>query len=64
MKSDMKMDDCCDHASQFAPKVHPDGARYGKKDPVGDHARGAAHPKHHTSGKMRSQMQPDHGPHK
>jgi len=58
------MDDCCDdHHTKFAPKVHPDA----KKD-TGKHlhegARAAGHPAKHSSGKMPSQLQPDHGPHK
>lgn len=65
MKNVMNMDtaDCCDHASQFAPKVHPDAKKNTGTTKM-DHQRAAAHPQHHTAGKMRSQMNPDHGPHK
>lgn len=59
----MKMDDnCMDHASKFAPKVHPDRGTKGGE--LGEGQRAAGHPAHHTKGKMRSQLNPDHGPHK
>lgn len=58
------MDDCCeDHGKKFSPKKHPDHGK-AMAEIVPDHARGAPHPQHHTSGQMRSQMNPDHGPHK
>lgn len=60
MKDDMTCDDHCD---QFKPRVHPEGNRKGGES-VGDHMRGVGHPAHHSKGKMPSQLNPDHGPHK
>lgn len=58
------MDDKCDaHQEAFAPKVHPEINRKGGEH-LPEHKRGAIHPQHHTRGKMRAQMNPDHGPHK
>lgn len=56
------MDDCCDHGSQFAPRVHPDRGHKAKQ--LGEHERAVGHPAKHTGGKMLSQLNPDHGPHK
>jgi len=59
------MDHCDDHHVTFAGKKHKDA----KHDPNGqagwlpDHKRGAGHPAHHTSGKLPSQLNPDHGKH-
>lgn len=59
-----KMDDMCDdHSSAFSPKVHADGTKNDSKH-IPDHKRGVGHPAHHTKGKMPSQLNPDHGPHK
>lgn len=58
------MDDKCDaHHEAFAPKMHPEHMSKGDKHLM-EHQRGAAHPAKHTKGRMPSQLQPDHGPHK
>lgn len=57
------MDHCDDHHKAFAPKMHPDGKHKNNKEMM-EHQRGAAHPAKHTPGKLPSQLQPDHGPHK
>lgn len=54
---------CEDHATTHKPKKHPEFGSKGDKM-VGDHQRGAGHPKNHTAGQMPSQLQPDHGPHR
>lgn len=54
--------DCDDHHSKFKGHKHPDANH--KPSFMADHERGAAHPQHHTKGQLRSQMNPDHGPHK
>lgn len=54
--------DCEDHHSKFAGKAHPDRSHVPSNMP--EHKRGAAHPAHHSKGKMPAQLQPDHGPHK
>lgn len=56
-------DVCDDHHSKFAPKKHPDAGKP-HNNPVGDHQRSIGHPANHTPGKMPSQLNPDHGPHK
>lgn len=62
------MNDTCDaHHSTFAGRPHPD---YNHKEanmgysPLPEHKRGAGHPAKHSSGKMPSQLNPDHGPHR
>lgn len=55
--------DCDQHHEKFAPKMHPEHMSKGDTH-LEDHERSAAHPQHHTKGKMRAQMNPDHGPHK
>lgn len=60
-------DFCCDsHASTFPERKHPDFGhkQKGYGDVLPDHNRGAAHPMHHSRGKLRAQMNPDHGPHR
>lgn len=58
------MDDMCDdHHEMFAPKMHSEGTKNDSKH-LHDHQRGVGHPAKHTKGKMPSQLQPDHGPHK
>ena len=56
-------DECPMHHEAFAPKVHADGTKFDGKH-LHDHKRGVGHPAHHTKGKMPSQLNPDHGPHK
>lgn len=53
---------CEDHCSKFAGKMHPDAKHVPSHVP--DHKRGAAPPAHHTKGKMKAQLNPDHGPHR
>ena len=60
------MNDTCDaHHSTFAGKKHPD---FGHKEKgynvMPEPKRGAGHPAKHSAGKMPSQLNPDHGPHK
>ena len=55
--------DCDDHHSYFAPKVHPEGGKKVDKH-LAEHQRGAGHPAKHSAGKMPSQLAPDHGPHR
>lgn len=58
---DMKI--CDDHCDAFAPQMHPEGMKKGGES-LPDHKRAVGHPAHHTKGKMPSQLNPDHGPHK
>lgn len=62
------MDDTCDaHHKVFKGKRHPDFG-HGQSPSYGDmlpeHKRGAGHPAKHSSGKLPSQLNPDHGPHR
>jgi len=60
---DMKI--CDDHCDTFAPRKHPDAKAHGHESTLPDnHKRGVGHPAHHSRGKLPSQLQPDHGPHK
>lgn len=56
--------ECDDHHTKFAPKVHPDAKSDTGKHLHADHQRAAGHPAKHSAGKMPSQLQPDHGPHR
>ena len=53
---------CEDHGSKFAGKPHPDAKHVPAHTP--EHKRAVSPPSHHTRGKMKSQMNPDHGPHR
>lgn len=57
------MDDCEDHGTKFAGKKHPDHAKPTHVT-IPDHKRSAGGPAGHTKGKMPSQLNPDHGPHR
>ena len=61
MKSDQCFD-CDDHSAAMPHKKHPDAGM--KHEVAPDHQRGVGHPAKHTHGKMMSQLNPDHGPHK
>ncbi len=62
--SKMDSDDVCDaHHEAFAPRVHPEGNRKGGEH-LHDHKRGAGPPAMHTKGKLPSQLNIDHGPHR
>lgn len=54
---------CDDHAEAHAFHEHPDGMHHKHADHLEEHERGAGHPAHHSKNKMRSQLNPDHGPH-
>lgn len=58
------MKDCEDHATAFAPRLHPEPHVGVEKGYLPEGKRGSAHPAHHTKGKFPSQLNPDHGPHK
>lgn len=53
---------CDDHEDMVPHHKHMD-AHMMKEAPMHDHERGAGHPAHHSKNKMRSQLNPDHGPH-
>jgi hypothetical protein len=55
---------CDDHCDAMPHSKHPDMGKNTHKAMLwSDESRGAGHPKHHTKGKMMSQLNPDHGPH-
>lgn len=54
--------DCDDHGAYFGQgRKHPDRMHNPGRGYDPETKRGAAHPAHHTPGKMPSQLNPNHG---